>query len=214
MSLLIGIGGGTGSGKTTIATRIKESFKDARVVVIPQDAYYKDRSHLNPEERGRINYDHPDAFDTDLLIKHLNELKLGNPVEMPIYDFKTHTRLPQTIQVEPGEVIILEGILVLYDQRVRELLDIRIFVDTPDDIRFIRRLVRDVKERGRTVESVINQYLETVRPMHLEFVEPTKSFADVIIPEGGHNDVAINMFISMIETHLRNKKTLKLSIFK
>ena len=214
MSLLIGIGGGTGSGKTTIATRIKESFRDARVVVIPQDAYYKDRSHLSPEERARINYDHPEAFDTELLLKHLNELKLGNPIEMPIYDFKTHTRLPQTIHVEPGEVIILEGILVLYDQRVRELLDIKIYVDTPDDIRFIRRLVRDVKERGRTVESVINQYLGTVRPMHLEFVEPTKSFADVIIPEGGHNDVAINMFISMIETHLRNKSHPKLPIFK
>lgn len=214
MSLLIGIGGGTGSGKTTIATRVKESFRDARVVVVPQDAYYKDRSNLSPEERARINYDHPEAFDTELLIKHLNELKLGNPIEMPVYDFKTHTRLPKTVHVEPGEVIILEGILVLYDQRVRELLDIKIFVDTPDDIRFIRRLVRDVKERGRTVDSVINQYLETVRPMHLEFVEPTKSFADIIIPEGGYNDVAINMFISMIETHLRNKSHPRLPIFK
>lgn len=214
MSLLIGIGGGTGSGKTTIASRIKESFKGARVVVIPQDAYYKDRGHLTPEERSKINYDHPDAFDTELLLKHLKELKLGNPIEMPIYDFKTHTRVAKTLHVEPGEVIILEGILVLYDQSVRELLDIKVYVDTPDDIRFIRRLIRDVKERGRTVESVIHQYLGTVRPMHMEFVEPTKSFADIIIPEGGHNDVAINMFISMIETHLRNKSREELPIFK
>ncbi len=205
MTLLIGIAGGTGSGKTTVAQRIQEYFRHARVVVLPQDAYYKDQSHLPMEERIKVNYDHPDAFDTDLLIRHLLALKQGEAIEMPVYDFKTHTRSSKTIRVQPGDVIILEGILVLHDPRIRSLLDIKIFVDTPDDIRFIRRLTRDIRERGRTVESVIEQYLATVRPMHLEFVEPSKAYADIIIPEGGFNDVAIRVLISTIEQHLRGQ---------
>ncbi len=203
MTLLIGIAGGTGSGKTTVAQRIQEYFRGAQIVVLPQDAYYKDQSHLPMEERVKVNYDHPDAFDTELLIHHLQALKQGEAIEMPVYDFKTHTRSPKTIRINPGDVIILEGILVLHDPRIRNLLDIKIFVDTPDDIRFIRRLTRDIRERGRTLESVIQQYLSTVRPMHLEFVEPSKAFADIIIPEGGFNDVAISVLISTIERHLR-----------
>jgi len=203
VTLLIGIAGGTGSGKTTVAQRIQEYFRGAQIVVLPQDAYYKDQSHLPMEERVKVNYDHPDAFDTELLIHHLQALKQGEAIEMPVYDFKTHTRSPKTIRINPGDVIILEGILVLHDPRIRNLLDIKIFVDTPDDIRFIRRLTRDIRERGRTLESVIQQYLSTVRPMHLEFVEPSKAFADIIIPEGGFNDVAISVLISTIERHLR-----------
>ncbi len=202
MPLLIGIAGGTGSGKTTVAKRIEEFFAGSRVVVLPQDAYYRSFDHLPFEERAAINYDHPDAFDTELLLSHLHRLRQGLPVERPVYDFKTHRRLPETVHVEPGDVVILEGILVLHDPRIRELLDIKIYVDTPDDLRFIRRLLRDVRERGRTMDSVVKQYLATVRLMHLEFVEPSKRYADVIIPEGGFNDVALQLLISTIERFL------------
>lgn len=204
--VLIGIAGGTGSGKTTVAQRITEFLKGEKVVLISQDSYYKDRSHLPMEEREKINYDHPDAFDTDLLVEHLKMLKDGKAIEMPVYDFVLHIRKKERILVEPGDVVILEGILVLHDERLRKLMDIKIYVDTDDDIRFIRRLERDIKERGRTIDSVIRQYLETVRPMHLQFVEPSKRYADIIIPEGGFNDVAIEMVTSTIIQRLKNNR--------
>lgn len=195
---MIGIAGGTGSGKTTVAERISEFLGGERVLIIPQDAYYKDRSYLPLEERDKLNFDHPDAFDMDLLVEHLKRLKSGHPIEMPIYNYKLHIREKDTRYIEPRDVIVLEGILVLHEEKLRKLMDIKIFVDTPDDIRFIRRLQRDIGERGRTLESVINQYMETVRPMHEQFVEPSKRYADIIIPEGGFNDIAIEMVTSTI----------------
>ena len=203
--IIIGIAAGTGSGKTTVAARIAQAVGEDRVVIIPQDAYYKDHSHLPLIERDKLNYDHPDAFDTPLLREHLQRLRAGQPIDMPIYDYVTHSRRPERKRVEPREVIILEGILVFYDPEIRALLDVKIFVETPDDIRFIRRLLRDIQERGRTLESVVDQYLSTVRPMHLEFVEPTKRFADIIIPEGGYNDVAVEMVVSTIFQRLRKR---------
>ena len=200
--IIIGIAGGTGSGKTTIAEGIAAKLNSNDVVIIPQDAYYKDRSHLSEEEREKINYDHPSAFDTELLIKHLLELKRGSSIQRPVYDFTTHTRKKETVTVHSPKVIILEGILILEDERLRELMDIKIYVDTDPDVRFIRRLQRDINERGRSLESVIKQYLETVRPMHLEFVEKSKSHADVIIPEGGYNQKAIDMVVAQIRLML------------
>ncbi len=191
--ITIGVAGGTGSGKTTIALKILERVGFDRVAYIPHDAYYRDASHLPPAERARLNYDHPDALDNDLLIAHLRQLQAGKAVEIPVYDFVTHTRRAETRRVEPQPVIMVEGILIFADKRLRDLMDVKIYVDTDADLRFIRRLKRDMEERGRTAESVINQYLTTVRPMHLEFVEPSKRYADVIIPEGGHNEVAIEM---------------------
>ncbi len=195
---IIGIAGGTGSGKTTIAARISSVLGSDRIVVIPQDMYYRDQSHLPLEVRAKVNYDHPSAFDTELLLSHLKMLKAGYPIERPTYDFVVHARSKETVRIEPRDVIIVEGILVLYYPELRELMDIKIYVDTPDDIRFIRRLKRDTAERGRTIESVIEQYISTVRPMHMEFVEPSKQFADVIIPEGGYNDIAIEMVVSTV----------------
>lgn len=191
--ITIGVAGGTGSGKTTIALKILERVGFDRVAYVPHDAYYRDASYLPPAERARLNYDHPDALDNDLLISHLRQLQAGKAVEIPVYDFVTHTRRPETRHVEPQPVIMVEGILIFADKRLRDLMDVKIYVDTDADLRFIRRLKRDMEERGRTAESVINQYLTTVRPMHLEFVEPSKRYADVIIPEGGHNEVAIEM---------------------
>ncbi len=202
--IVIGIAGGTGSGKTTVAGRIADVVGSEKIVVIPQDMYYRDQSHLPIEERARINYDHPSAFDTPLLVKHIRMLKQGLPIERPTYDFVTHTRSPEVVRVEPRDVIIVEGILVLHYQELRDLMDIKIYVDTPDDIRFIRRLQRDTAERGRTIDSVIHQYLTTVRPMHMEFVEPSKQFADVIIPEGGYNEIAIEMVVSTILRRLED----------
>ncbi len=196
--IIIGIAGGTGSGKTTIAARISSVLGSDRIVVIPQDMYYQDQSHLPLEVRAKVNYDHPSAFDTELLLSHLKMLKEGHPIERPTYDFVIHARSKKTVRIEPRDVIIVEGILVLYYPELRELMDIKIYVDTPDDIRFIRRLKRDTAERGRTIESVIEQYIATVRPMHMEFVEPSKQFADVIIPEGGYNDIAIEMVVSTV----------------
>jgi uridine kinase len=200
--LIIGICGGTGSGKTTVAQKILEAVGADRVVYLQQDAYYKDVSHLPLEERHRLNFDHPDAIDTDLLIRHIEQLRAGRAVEQPIYDFTTHTRRPETRRIEPRPIILVEGILVFENPRLRALMDLKIFVDTADDIRFIRRLLRDISERGRTVESVIRQYLETVRPMHLEFVEPSKRYADIIIPEGGYNVVGIDLIIEKIKAYL------------
>lgn len=201
--ILIGITGGTGSGKSTIAREIYKKFGEQCIAMIEQDSYYKDQSHLSFEERVKTNYDHPDAFDTTLLVKHLNNLLQGQAINKPIYDFEIHNRQTQSITVEPRDIIILEGILILQEPDIRELLDIKIYVDTDADVRIIRRLIRDINERGRTVDSVINQYLNVVRPMHMQFTEPTKRYADIIIPEGGHNKVAIDIIVANIKQFLQ-----------
>ncbi len=197
--IIIGVAGGTGSGKTTVSQAILDRVGRDRIAYIQHDSYYKDRSYLPPEERAKINFDHPDALETELLVQHLKELRAGHPVEVPVYDFTTHTRTSQTQRVEPRWVILVEGILIFADDALRDMMDVKIYVDTDADIRFIRRLERDITERGRTMRSVIDQYLATVRPMHLEFVEPSKRYADVIIPEGGYNPVALDMVVARIE---------------
>lgn len=197
--IVVGIAGGTGSGKSTITSSLKEKLKDS-VVVIEQDSYYKDQSSLPFEERIKTNYDHPFAFDNDLLVEYVLSLKEQKSIEKPIYDFETHNRKKETILVEPCDVIIVEGILILYEEAVRNLLDIKIFVDTDSDVRIIRRILRDIKERGRTLDSVIMQYLNTVRPSHLQFIEPSKRYADIIVPEGGYNQVAIDMIYARIQS--------------
>ena len=202
MSMLIGISGGTGSGKTTVANRILESVSACEVVFIQQDSYYRNIEDLPLDYRQVANFDHPDALDNDLLVRHVRMLKAGEAIELPIYDFKTNTRAMETRLVEPKPIVIVEGILVFVDARLLEQMDIKVFVDTPDDIRFIRRLRRDIAERGRTLESVIEQYVETVRPMHMQFVEPSKRHADVIIPEGGHNLVSIDLISGKIRERL------------
>ena len=201
--ILIGITGGTGSGKSTIADALYSNFSKDRITMIQQDMYYKDQSHLSMEERVKTNYDHPMAFDNDLLVEHLQKLIKGESIEKPRYDFTIHNRAKDTTTVEPREIIIVEGILILEDERIRNLLDIKVYVDTDADIRILRRLVRDIDERGRTVESVIDQYLKMVRPMHMEFTEPTKRYADIIIPEGGHNYVAIDILMAKIRDILK-----------
>jgi len=201
--ILIGITGGTGSGKSTVAKEIYNKFSEDCIAMIEQDSYYKDQSHLSLEDRIKTNYDHPDAFDNELLVKHLETLIKGENIEKPIYDFSIHNRKKETIKVESKEIIIVEGILVLEDPDLRNILDIKIYVDTDADVRIIRRLVRDINERGRTVDSVINQYLSVVRPMHLQFTEPTKRYADIIIPEGGHNKVAIDILVANIKQVLQ-----------
>lgn len=200
--LLIGITGGTGSGKSTVSKEIFKSIHEKKITIIEQDSYYKDQSNLTFEERINTNYDHPFAFDNDLLLKHLNDLLNNKPIEKPIYDFEKHTRKTETITVEPKDIIILEGILILFEEAIRDLLDIKVFVDTDSDVRVLRRIVRDIKERGRTLDSVILQYMETVRPAHLQFVEPTKRYADIIIPEGGYNKVAIDIIVAKINSIL------------
>ncbi len=204
--MIIGISGGTGSGKTTVATSILESVNASDVVFIQQDSYYRNLKDLPLDYRQAANFDHPDALDNDLLIHHIKRLKSGHAVELPIYDFKMNARKPDTVLIEPKQIVIIEGILIFSDPRLLEQMDIKVFVDTPDDIRFIRRLRRDVAERGRTVETVIEQYLGTVRPMHMQFVEPSKRYADVIIPEGGHNLVSIDLISGKIRERL--SKTL------
>jgi uridine kinase len=202
--IIIGVAGGSGSGKTTVTRRIYQQFSDA-VVMIEQDAYYKDQAHLTFEERLKTNYDHPNAFDHDLLIDHLKRLLAYQSIEKPVYDYTLYTRSTETIRVEPKDVIILEGILILEDERLRELMDIKVYVDTDADVRILRRMERDIRERGRAIESVIQQYLTVVRPMHLQFIEPSKRYADLIIPEGGYNDVAINLLINQIRTILESE---------
>jgi uridine kinase len=197
--VLIGISGGTGSGKTTIAQTIFDRVGPARIEWISHDSYYRDFSHLAPSERHKINFDHPNSLDTPLLVEHLDRLIEGESVLIPIYDFATHTQTPGTREIRPKKVIIVEGILVLAEPEIRRRIDIKLFVDTPADIRFLRRLRRDLEARGRSVDSVIEQYLTTVRPMHEEFVEPSKRYADLIIPEGGENAVAIDAIISRVE---------------
>lgn len=201
--ILIGITGGTGSGKSTIAKEICRKFNENCIAMIEQDSYYKDQSHLSFEERTKTNYDHPDAFDTELLVEQLNMLLQGKEIEKPIYDFEKHNRKSETIKVQPRDIIIVEGILVLEEKDIRDVLDIKIYVDTDADVRIIRRLLRDIEERGRSVDSVINQYLNVVRPMHMQFIEPSKRYADIIIPEGGHNKVAIDVIVGNIRQLLQ-----------
>lgn len=200
--ILIGIAGGTGSGKTSIAKQLLKEYGEGEVVVLEQDAYYNDLSHLQLENRHQQNFDHPDAIDIELFNHQLIKLMKGQPVNVPVYDFTTHSRKDQIRSIQPHHVIVVEGILALHYPVLRELMDIKIFVDTPDDIRFIRRITRDVEDRGRTVQSVINQYLNTVRPMHQQFVEPSKYFSDIIIPEGGQNKVAIDLLRTKIDAIL------------
>jgi len=200
--VVVGVAGGTGSGKTTVATEILKRAGTDQISLIQHDAYYKDLSDLPMAQRAMQNFDHPDALDNDLLIAHLQELKAGRPVEVPVYDFTTHSRTARTLRLDPHRVILLEGILIFSDEILRGLMDVRIYVDTDADIRFIRRLQRDIAERGRTMESVIHQYLATVRPMHQEFVEPSKRHANVIIPEGGFNEVAMEMIAARIKALL------------
>jgi uridine kinase len=209
--MIIGISGGTGSGKTTVARRILENVSDEQIVFLQQDSYYRNLQDMPIELRHVINFDHPDALDNDLFVNHVKALRAGEPIHMPVYDFATHARKTETIYIEPKPILIIEGILVFVDAALRGLMDVKIFVDTDDDLRFIRRLQRDVKERGRSVESVIKQYLETVRPMHQQFVEPSKRHADVIIPEGGHNEVGIDLISGKIRTKLRDELAQKKS---
>ena len=201
--LVIGIAGGTGSGKSTVAKVIIDRVGASHIALLPHDAYYKDLANLAPAQRATINFDHPDSLETSLLVEHIKGLKNHQSIELPVYDFKTHTRTAETIHMEPQPVILVEGILILAEQSLRDLFDVKIFVDTDADIRFIRRLERDIAERGRTSTSVISQYMSTVRPMHMEFVEPSKRYADVIIPEGGLNTVAMDMVVARIEALLR-----------
>ncbi len=200
--LVIGICGGTGSGKTTVSKVIIDRVGADHIILLPHDAYYKDLGKLAPSERALVNFDHPNSLETSLLVEHIKQLKNFQPIELPVYDFKTHTRTATTQHIEPQPVILVEGILILAEPELRELFDVKIFVDTDPDIRFIRRLERDIAERGRTSSSVIQQYMSTVRPMHLEFVEPSKRYADVIIPEGGLNTVAMDMVVARIESLL------------
>jgi len=197
-ALVIAVAGGTGSGKTTVARRILQRVGAEHIAYIPHDAYYRDHGHLPPHERDQVNYDHPDSLESELLVEQLKELRAGQAIEIPVYDFTTHTRTPQTHRVEPAPVVLVEGILIFAEPDLRDLFDVMLYVDTDADVRFIRRLQRDIEERGRSVESVCQQYLATVRPMHLEFVEPSKRYANVIIPEGGFNEVAIEMVAARI----------------
>lgn len=199
-TLLIGISGGNGSGKSTVTKKLVELIKEENVAVIEEDSYYKDQSNISFEERVKTNYDHPFAFDNKLLIEHLKDLKSGKSIDKPLYDFELHNRKKETLLVEAKEVVILEGILILSEEEIRDLLDIKVFVDTDSDVRIIRRILRDIKERGRSLDSVIYQYMKTVRPAHLQFIEPSKKYADIIIPEGGYNDVAIDLIYQKIKS--------------
>jgi len=197
--IIIGVAGGTASGKSTVAEAILERVGREHIAYIQHDSYYRDLSHLPLEERARMNFDHPDALETELLVEHLRQLQAWQPIEVPIYDFATYTRTGRTRRVEPRRVVLVEGILIFVDRQLRDMMDIKLYVDTDADMRLIRRLQRDMCERGRTLESVIRQYLETVRPMHLEFVEPSKRYADIIIPSGGFNQTAVEMIVARIQ---------------
>ena len=202
---VIGVAGGTGSGKSTLVKRLQEAFKGDDVVTLCHDFYYKAHSELTYEERTKLNYDHPQAFDTHMLVEHIRALKNNVPIEHPVYSFVEHNRLPETVSVKPSRVIIVDGILIFENRELRELMDIKVFVDTDADIRLARRILRDVCDRGRTMQSVITPYTTTVKPMHEEFVEPSKKYADVIIPEGGFNSVAVAMLIQNIRSLIEEK---------
>jgi uridine kinase len=197
---VVGVAGGSGSGKTTVVDRIVERLGADQVTCIQHDSYYVDRGDLAPEERAGVNYDHPSALETTLLVEHLRRLMAGAAVEVPVYDFRNHVRTPETVRAEPRSVILLEGILILADAALRELMDIKVYVDTDPDVRVIRRLERDIAGRQRTFDSVVKQYMETVRPMHLEFVEPSRRYADIFVPEGGYNEVAVDMLFTKIDS--------------
>jgi len=199
---VMGVAGGSGSGKTTVVREVVRGLAPLPVAVIHHDSYYRDLSHLPREERDRVNFDHPDALETELLVEHLRALRAGQAVQVPVYDFTTHTRTDEVREIRPTPLVIVDGILVLADPRLRDLMDIRVFVHTDPDIRLIRRLRRDIRDRGRSLESVIEQYTRTVRPMHLEFVERSRLHADVIVPEGGHNEVAVEMLVSALRSRL------------
>ncbi len=206
MALVVGIAGGTASGKTTVARKLHEALETSGVAFIDQDSYYRDLSHLTFEERREVNFDHPDAFDTELLVKHLSALKAGQAVQKPIYDYVQSTRTTKSTTVHPAELILIEGILVLHTEPVRRELDVRIFVETEDDVRIIRRLTRDIKERGRDFDHVVTQYFRHVRPMHMAFVEPSKRWADIVVPHGGNNDIAIDMLVGALRSRMTQRK--------
>lgn len=202
--LIIGIAGGTGSGKSTVVRKISENFKGSEIVVIPQDSYYKDNSHLPLEERLKLNFDHPESIDFELLIEHLQQLREGKSVEQPTYSYITCTRGKETVKVEPAQIIIIEGILIFTNSELRKLLDILVYVDADPDDRLVRVISRDIIERGKSVENVLERYEKTVKPMHLQFIEPTKRYADLILPQGGHNKVGIDILIATIEKAIQN----------
>ena len=204
-TMIVGIAGGTGSGKTTLAKMILSREGGDQIAYLPHDAYYRNRPDLTLEERAKLNYDHPDSLETSLLIKHIKQLKRGKAIEMPVYDFTTHSRRSETIHVEPKPIVLVEGILIFVKKKLRRLFDMRIYVDTDPDIRLIRRLVRDMEERGRTLRSVIDQYLTYVRPMHIKFVESSKRYADIIVPVGGHNVVALEMVVARLQALLNGE---------
>ena len=206
--MVVGIAGGTGSGKTTLADLILKNVGRDKIAYLPHDAYYRDYKDLPLEERAKVNYDHPNSLETELLIKHIDALVAGSAVDTPVYDFTSHRRKQDTIRVEPKAIILVEGILIFVEKQLRELFTMKIYVDTDADIRFIRRMKRDIEERGRTVQSVIDQYLRTVRPMHLEFVESSKRYADIIVPEGGLNPVALDMVIARLQSLLNGELPL------
>jgi len=202
-SLVVGIAGGTASGKTTVARKIHEALSPSHIAFIDQDSYYRDLKDLSLEERREMNFDHPDAFDTDLLVAHVKQLKAGQAIEKPVYNFVTSTREARTVTVNPAEIILIEGIMVLHLEAVREQLALKIFVETEDDVRIIRRLTRDIKERGRDFDHVVHQYFKHVRPMHMGFVDPSKRHADIIVPHGGNNDTAIDMLVGALRAKMR-----------
>jgi uridine kinase len=204
--LIIGIAGGSGSGKSTVARKVAESLSGASVAFIDMDAYYRNFAHLPMDERRRVNWDHPDAFDHELLASHLARLVAGEAIEKPVYDFVAHVRSERVERVEPADVIVIDGILLFVDERIRALCDVKVFVDTDSDIRLVRRIRRDMLRRGRPLDEILEQYLSTVQPMHLQFVEPSKRYADVIVPRGGHNAVAIEMIIAKIQRRLFNQR--------
>lgn len=203
-TMVVGIAGGTGSGKSTLAKRLKEAF-EGEMVSLSHDYYYKSNDHLSYEERTKLNYDHPNAFDTELLIEHIKQLKNGKAIEHPVYSFVEHTRMKERVRIEPARVILVDGILIFDNKELCDLMDIKVFVDTDADVRIIRRLLRDVEDRGRDLQSVITQYLDTVKPMHEEFVEPSKKRADIIIPEGGFNSVAVDMLLERVRSFINSE---------
>ena len=204
--IVIGIAGGTGSGKSTLIQKIKEEFRD-EIAILSHDFYYKRHDDMSYEDRCALNYDHPNAFDTDLMIEHIRQLKAWTVVERPVYDFSIHNRVDETVAVHPAKVVVAEGILIFENQELRDLCDIKVFIDTDSDVRILRRILRDVRERGRTLDSVVSQYLTTVKPMHEQFVEPSKKYVDLIIPEGGYNRVALEMLNERIHSLLKQSGT-------
>ncbi|MGI6740543.1 MAG: uridine kinase [Brevefilum sp.] len=208
-TMVVGIAGGTGSGKTTLSFSILKHLGRDKIAYLPHDAYYRDQKELPFEERVKVNYDHPDSLETSLLVEHINQLRQGNAIEMPVYDFTIHNRKQETIRVEPKQIVLVEGILIFVEKTLRELFNMKIYVDTDPDIRFIRRLKRDLEERNRTMQSVVDQYLNTVRPMHLEFVESSKRYADIIVPQGGLNPVALDMVIARLKSLLNGENPLE-----